>query len=305
MGTEPREFKSLPRNRKCGNCRHFEPAPLWRKGWCRNSLLYPVHANHLVDSNELDCEKGFRSRIYWEPLPLGDTPTPSRPMLNFQGKMARNTPPLQPLGANFKPQEHGTNQNEESEPPEPYTRLPVYRDESGWRSDLRKRLPFTENWSLEKFELSHLALWGAAIFLVLVVIIIFLGSLFNKPAETNPNASITSAVATQNAQSAILAGGSSSVSQNQVTVTASQVKSLTPQAPTLAPRTGKAAGLGGETLNVRTDPNTTSKVLTQLREGDRVIILEGPLDSGGQTWLKVSANGQVGWVSKKYILADA
>lgn len=70
MGAEQQqEVKSLPRNRKCGNCRYFEPAPLWRKGWCRNPQLYPPHANHLVDSATIDCEGGFRSRIYWEPIP--------------------------------------------------------------------------------------------------------------------------------------------------------------------------------------------------------------------------------------------
>src|SRR5690242_21817048 len=80
MGAEPQETRGIPRNRKCGNCRFFEPAPLWRKGWCRNPQLYPPHANHLVDSTGIDCEGGFRSKIYWEPLPvaeLTDQPSPS------------------------------------------------------------------------------------------------------------------------------------------------------------------------------------------------------------------------------------
>lgn len=63
--------QAAPRNRKCGNCRFYEPAPLWRKGWCRNPKLYPPHANHLVDATTIDCEGGFRSRIYWEPVPAG------------------------------------------------------------------------------------------------------------------------------------------------------------------------------------------------------------------------------------------
>src|SRR5580765_1115453 len=63
------ETKSLPRNRKCGNCRYFEPAPLWRKGWCRNPRLYDRRANHLVDAATIDCEQVFRARIYWEPVP--------------------------------------------------------------------------------------------------------------------------------------------------------------------------------------------------------------------------------------------
>ena len=66
------ETKSLPRNRKCGNCRYFEPAPLWRKGWCRNPRLYDRRANHLVDAATIDCEQVFRARIYWEPVPTSE-----------------------------------------------------------------------------------------------------------------------------------------------------------------------------------------------------------------------------------------
>src|SRR5205085_8618988 len=70
MGAEPQESsRAVPRNRKCGNCRYFEPAPLWRKGWCRNPRLYDRRANHLVDAATIDCEQVFRARIYWEPIP--------------------------------------------------------------------------------------------------------------------------------------------------------------------------------------------------------------------------------------------
>jgi len=69
------ETKSLPRNRKCGNCRYFEPAPLWRKGWCRNPRLYDRRANHLVDATTIDCEQVFRARIYWEPKLQGEIDT--------------------------------------------------------------------------------------------------------------------------------------------------------------------------------------------------------------------------------------
>lgn len=79
---------SVPRNRKCGNCRFYEPAPLWRKGWCRNPKLYPPHANHLVDAATIDCEGGFRSRIYWEPI------TASQPQVQPQPKAPAPQPPV-------------------------------------------------------------------------------------------------------------------------------------------------------------------------------------------------------------------
>lgn len=102
MGANPQETRGIPRNRKCGNCRFYEPAPLYRKGWCRNTKLYPPHANHLVDANTIDCEGGFRSRIYWEPLATGQVAPPlasdeQRPITNS------NITPIKPITGPIKP----------------------------------------------------------------------------------------------------------------------------------------------------------------------------------------------------------
>lgn len=101
MGVEPQETRGIPRNRKCGNCRFYEPAPLWRKGWCRNTKLYPPHANHLVDANTIDCEGGFRSRIYWEPLAAGQVAPSSQP--EPRPVAPTNVTPITPLAANAEP----------------------------------------------------------------------------------------------------------------------------------------------------------------------------------------------------------
>jgi hypothetical protein len=50
--------------RKCGNCRHYEPAPIWRSGWCRNPRLYGPQESHLVRQDELAC--AHRIGNYWE-----------------------------------------------------------------------------------------------------------------------------------------------------------------------------------------------------------------------------------------------
>jgi Bacterial SH3 domain len=52
--------------RKCSTCKHYEPAPIWRKGWCRNPLLYSPQQSHLVGEDDLDCDRGMGN--YWEPL---------------------------------------------------------------------------------------------------------------------------------------------------------------------------------------------------------------------------------------------
>ncbi|HEX8600350.1 MAG TPA: SH3 domain-containing protein [Chloroflexia bacterium] len=54
------------RERKCSTCRHYQASPLWRKGWCRNPLLYDRNTNHLVEADSLACNRTFID--YWEPL---------------------------------------------------------------------------------------------------------------------------------------------------------------------------------------------------------------------------------------------
>src|SRR5215216_1850442 len=56
------------RDRKCSTCRHYQPSPLWRKGWCRNPLLYDRNTNHLVEADSLACNRTFID--YWEPVEL-------------------------------------------------------------------------------------------------------------------------------------------------------------------------------------------------------------------------------------------
>lgn len=53
------------RERACRSCKHFEPAPLRNKGWCRNPLLYGPQQSHLVDQDTIDCVG--RTGDFWEP----------------------------------------------------------------------------------------------------------------------------------------------------------------------------------------------------------------------------------------------
>ena len=59
---------------KCSTCKHYESAPMWKKGWCRNPLLYSPQQSHLVGEDDLDCNRGMGS--YWEAIdaPAADDP---------------------------------------------------------------------------------------------------------------------------------------------------------------------------------------------------------------------------------------
>src|SRR5690348_13837944 len=56
-------------NRACQTCKHFEPSTVWKRGWCRNTLLFAPTQSHLVDEDGIDCRRGMRD--FWEPAKPG------------------------------------------------------------------------------------------------------------------------------------------------------------------------------------------------------------------------------------------
>lgn len=48
---------------------------MWRKGWCRNPLLFSPQQSHLVNDEDLDCERGMGN--YWESMEPITTPEPA------------------------------------------------------------------------------------------------------------------------------------------------------------------------------------------------------------------------------------
>jgi len=138
--------------RKCSTCKFYEPAPIWRKGWCRNPLLYAPQQSHLVAEDDLDCSRGLSD--YWE---AGDGTGPNAGVnLAMSGRdpFGRNIdrgergnpePPADPWNSSQPP--YGGGQNvpmpdddgyapHESAPPIPTTG-PRYAGAAGSEDDVR------------------------------------------------------------------------------------------------------------------------------------------------------------------------
>jgi hypothetical protein len=96
---------SKQRDRKCATCRHYQPSPLWRKGWCRNPLLFDPSTNHLVEADSLSCQRAFID--YWEARAERDKPLvgPSAPSADAPLTRPRVAPsiPLTPTGPGGQP----------------------------------------------------------------------------------------------------------------------------------------------------------------------------------------------------------
>ena len=76
----------------------------------------------------------------------------------------------------------------------------------------------------------------------------------------------------------------------------------TPTVPALKGKQATISGLGGDKLRLRAEPNISSEILAQLQDGDKVKILDGPVDSDKLEWYKIEINGKIGWVVKKYVV---
>ncbi len=319
------ETKSLPRNRKCGNCRYFEPAPLWRKGWCRNPRLYDRRANHLVDAATIDCEQVFRARIYWEPVPLPDTIEAETGFSPFVGTASADSGQVEnnrgrvPTDGVLRPRQGQV-------APEPTSNsLPVItrrekaaaapgivRKPSQVRRWLVENIPYYDkiDGPVSQINIIKVLPWAILIILLLVVLLNVLGgkkdpNQTNQPTPTN---------------STLVSNGTPAPTNSQITAAVVNNKNATPTptlsnivptataapAPTVtvkaADTNAKVVGVGSGGLKLRKDPGTQTTVIKTVPEGKTVKIRSGEFRTvDGITWWPISFEGQDGWAAAQYL----
>lgn len=115
------------RERKCSTCKHYQPSPLWRKGWCRNPLLYDRNTNHLVESDSLACNRTFID--YWEPM-QGPAQVPGPQARSSKPRIAPSIP-METMDAQGRRTQAQTVPPQEVEqedaPPRKFSRMPLGR----------------------------------------------------------------------------------------------------------------------------------------------------------------------------------
>jgi hypothetical protein len=270
--------------RRCSTCRHFQPAPLWRKGWCRNPLLYAPHQNHLVDERDLDCNRQFGD--YWEPLEAAAAPV----MVEAAAGPSADTGevPVTQAGAGV-----GAAAPDAKQPTAP-RRAPAATAPPRGQSDYLR-----------------LAVPAAIVLLLLLGYAVWTGMLFRNAAES---ATPTAPVA------AVMTPEASPTAAPTVAPTAAPTAAPTPRptspptvaptsAPTVAPtpaglRPGVAAIVDtGSTdgLRLRRDPGQAGVTLRSIRSGERLTLLEGPREVDGMAWWKVQYANEQGWVAGAFL----
>jgi hypothetical protein len=316
-----------PRERKCATCRFYEPSPLWRKGWCRNPLLFDPQTNHLVEADSLSCSRTFID--YWEarepgrvgrPQDSSDGPQPVRRAPSIP--MPATGPGGAPLrgGALTVAAAQAAAQPRERPPQLSLVKPTAAPDPAAPRQDtvplaivgapnaqpteqiatappqVEPQAPVEEE-SLQGTTL-RTALGAAVLIALLVAAVVFL----MRPGGAPPAATPTVPVA--------------AIAPPIPTNTPPPPPSPT-AAPTVAPPTpaplvlaigakAQITGLNGAGLNVRSAPGTKARILGRLTEGVTAQIVAGPQNADGVAWWQVTGwdtKGTPGWASAKYLKA--
>ncbi len=322
----------------------------------------------MVDSNTIDCEGGFRSRIYWEPLPaapstqpapiFGTNPVPRifrgsssadagaadsseqvsadgaklgvlKPAKSFKNKAVEEAAFYQaaPEQVIYDPELVSEPEMEIEEevgsPPSTPEEIEAAKRETeeakkkaraekiektaplfgmkDWRANLRQRVPASQKWPLERIYPMELLPWLLAGLLAIIVLFVVVGGK-DKNKVTADAAAINSA-ATQTAQ--ITTSSFNRLTPAFTSGIGTPSAAITTASP-LKGKSGTITGLGnGEILRLRSQPSISSDILDKLKDGDKVKIVEGPLDADKLEWYRVEANGKTGWVVKKYVIIQS
>lgn len=316
--------------RKCGTCKHFEPAPLWRKGWCRNPLLFSPQQSHLVNDEDLDCERGMGN--YWEvtgasdvivsssfaegfrepvahafaqnrrsePLMISDTGRPVYPVMGGAGQ-GGDRPPYDdpPPGGGWSG----------GEPPQPSGDYNYYPEERYWTDYLRIAAPILG-----------------------VILMVFLFWFWISNFIGDDDSDDGSIAGQENTPVTIPTVGETPAPDQEATPpegtpdialpgeatpgTGEQTPGETPGDPTQPAGEpedpGQPAGIysgatvevfntGGTGVNVRSQPSTESDIISVFLDGTILTVIGGAVEAEGFVWWPVQGDGVEGYVVQEYL----
>jgi len=294
--------------RKCSTCKHYEPAPIWRRGWCRNPVLYAPQQNHLVFEDDLDCERGMGN--YWEPA---DATGQIRPFIPLQPIFAEQKDPSriistrggQPIysvsgssGYSNDPDDDYLPVDDDMDEPPPSggRDLGYYPEERYWTDYLRIGAPIL------------------GVILILALFWFWAQAFWGDDNDANTTANGT-AVPTL---PAITASPTTTVAtgtgQPPIIVTTPPAGASTqPPGTENPPETGGELAIGGTAVvansggtgvNFRAEPSTDSDVIDVLLDGTSLTILDGPVSAEGYTWWQVESDSGTGWLVQDYMQAQ-
>lgn len=310
--------------RRCGTCKHFEHAPIWRKGWCRNPLLYSPQQSQMVSEDEIDCERGMGN--YWEPsLDYLDQTArrgfqePVAEAFSSVGRSNTSTSPLRSSSGMPVFPVSGSSGYNDPPPPGGPDRGPLWSGGGDDRGDLGY-------YQEERYWTDYLRI-AAPLLGVAILVIIFwfwMASFFGDDNDDNGDA----ANATTTAESLPTLSTTTTPSATGEVSTEGPGTIVIPPGDGTAPADGtepaggeqtpppdgetgggalyvgalaQVANTGGTGVNVRADTSTTADILDLYLDGTEVQITAGPFEAEDYVWWEVSRDGAVGYIVEDYL----
>ena len=296
---------------RCGTCKHYEAAPMWKKGWCRNPLLYSPQQSHLVAEDDLDCNRGMGS--YWEPIegeladeaPFVPLVPPAPSTTRFAAPPPRTIAPANPGPASpTSPQRPAPRR----EPVGPIAR-PQARPEASRRQQPRPGRPPVARQPLEsdspdgyaaadeRARGDYLRRIYPAIGIILLLGAFWVGS----------SAYLARRADTGETEPAVAVPANPATAQVTVIVPSPTVASAAGPAPTptlptpppgvVAPGARVVVSTAGDGANIRQEPSLSAPTVTAVANGTVLTITGESREADDYTWWPVSGEGVSGWVA--------
>lgn len=299
---------------------------MWRKGWCRNPLLFSPQQSHLVNDEDLDCERGMGN--YWEASESNEATTPAssgyasgfqEPVAEafFTSKSTREPILVSDFGNPVYPVTGAAGQGGDrppyddppgdswagGDPPNPSGReYNYYPEERYWTDYLRIAAP---------------------IFGVILMVFLFWWWITNFIGDddpddgsiaTNPTQTITIQTIGETPEPSAPAAETPSTPGGITFPTQSPGGEAT-QPPVDQPEdtdppqqggiysgaTVEVFNTGGTGVNVRTEPSTDAEIITVFLDGTLLDVIGEAVSSEGFTWWPVSGDGIEGYVVQEYL----
>ncbi len=280
--------------RKCGNCKYYEPAPLFRKGWCRNPRLFSIGQNHLIGADDLDCDRGIGS--YWESP--DDASADTDPLARF----------TKPAGRTIAPAPPEAGRTPRRTPPPPPIVVRRGDDELIERSTVRhptatkamKSAPVTIP---EGYEAAHEPYsWGTylrrsypaiGVILLLGAVWIWSARLLSGGPPVTPTVPLAApvVVATVVAVPVITPTAAGAAGPGTATLPVAAPGTIGPGASVIVQTPGGAGA------NIRQTPAAGGALVTALNDGTALTITGASQDADGYTWWPITGGGVTGWVA--------
>lgn len=312
--------------RKCSTCKYYEAAPIWRKGWCRNPLLYSPQQSHLVGEEDLDCDRGMGN--YWEPLDAEDGDSSTGPTLEVAAIESRKSepprpkPPVQVSPLTLSPARSviggsgagkggemsqfggaGRGGGDDHDDDETIRRVPSFGSDPSRGSNS----PFSNEpergfsyYTEDRVWTDYLRIAAPVVAVILVLALIWIwinhmlgggGTPANQPSPTTVPAIVASP--SQTATAVI----TTPIVQTQASPAA------TPGGGQLAKgSTVVVANTGGVGVNMRDTASTKGKVVAQLEDGTQLTITGDSVSGENYTWWPVKTkDGIAGFIAGNFL----